>query len=55
MQIPGFKKLIKDFAIVAHERSGSKPRVILVNDSDVLSKEWQGVFDVHGACTLRFL
>ncbi|CAG8676737.1 25855_t:CDS:2, partial [Gigaspora margarita] len=42
LRIPGVKFLIKDFAKAVHKRKGY---VILVNDTNVVTKEWNGIID----------
>ncbi|CAG8772401.1 2329_t:CDS:1, partial [Cetraspora pellucida] len=42
LRIPGVKALIKDFAKVVHDYNGY---VILVNATDVVTKEWNGLID----------
>ncbi|CAG8559192.1 23834_t:CDS:2, partial [Racocetra persica] len=49
LRIFGVKALIKDFASAVHGRNGY---VILVNDTDVVTKEWKGIIDcqIEGTC-----
>ena len=49
LKIPGFKRLIKDFAKSVHKQKG---KVILLNMTDVLCAEWNDVIDyyVEGGC-----
>ncbi|CAG8525967.1 12855_t:CDS:2 [Racocetra fulgida] len=49
LRIPGVKALIKDFARAVHDREGY---VILVNATDVVTKEWNGLIDyqIEGTC-----
>ncbi|RIB01407.1 DHS-like NAD/FAD-binding domain-containing protein [Gigaspora rosea] len=49
LRIPGVKFLIKDFAKAVHERKGY---VIMVNDMNVVTKEWNGIIDyqIEGTC-----
>ncbi|KAF0487813.1 DHS-like NAD/FAD-binding domain-containing protein [Gigaspora margarita] len=42
LRIPEVKLLIKDFAKAVHKRKGY---VILVNDKNVFTKEWNGIID----------
>lgn len=49
LKIPGIKSLIKKFSRAARSRGGY---IILVNKTDVITKEWNGVIDyqIEGAC-----
>ncbi|RIB02318.1 hypothetical protein C2G38_2228138 [Gigaspora rosea] len=49
LRIPGVKLLIKDFAKAVHKHKGY---VILVNDMNVVTKEWNRIIDyqIKGTC-----
>ncbi|CAG8797579.1 7054_t:CDS:1, partial [Racocetra fulgida] len=49
LRISGVKALIKDFASAVHDRKGY---VILVNATDIATKEWNVLIDfqIEGAC-----
>ncbi|CAG8677967.1 10140_t:CDS:2, partial [Cetraspora pellucida] len=49
LRIPGIKALIKDFSRAVH---GCNGYVILVNATDVVTKEWNGIIDyqIEGTC-----
>ncbi|RHZ47124.1 hypothetical protein Glove_590g24 [Diversispora epigaea] len=49
LKIPGVKALIKNFSRAVHDRGGY---VILINKSDVVRREWNGIIDyqIEGTC-----
>ncbi|CAG8660002.1 14563_t:CDS:2, partial [Acaulospora colombiana] len=49
LRIPGVRSLIKNFSRAVHDRNGY---VILVNKSDVVRREWNGIIDyqIEGTC-----
>ncbi|CAG8729066.1 734_t:CDS:1 [Acaulospora morrowiae] len=49
LKIPGVRNLIKNFSRAVHDRNGY---VILVNKSDVVRREWNGIIDyqIEGTC-----